>query len=416
MAQQRYVGQDIGGFGRLADMKLRLRGEARADQAAEMRSQLSNIQLQQARSNMEELGRRKQIQSGLTALNQNLPEGENSFTASYKYLMENDPKMANDYMNSQSERIEQIYKMDTQAGADAFNDTIGRVMNTTVSPVPGKDDLVKATDTSTGRQSYLQKTAKGFVPYSMPEGMTIEESEGIEPIPDAKLEYWARQKIATGKKIFNVRGKKANEINRQIEEKVAEIQLAEGVTGEETAYLQEDRKAIQKSIAAQEKQRGSMTSFVENLGKQIDHVATVAKNIKTMDTRLFNMPVRFVKRKFIGSPELSKYEVYLGEIQSEIGKLSSGSTASVSELSEGARVKWEGILDENLSIEDMLEVLEEVKEAGFIRLESVDEGLRESRSRLRDIGGGGTLKDKLTKPVDYDTATDEELFKILKGK
>jgi hypothetical protein len=217
--------------------------------------------------------------------------------------------------------------------------------------------------------------------------MTIAESEDATLIPQEKLDYWAKQYNATGKKVFNVRGKKANEINRRIQDRAAELQLESGVSGEETVFAQEDRKAIQKSITAQEKQRGSMVSFVDNLAKQIDHVKTVADEIKTFDTRMFNKPARWVKRKLAGSPELSKYEVYLGEIQSEIGKLSSGSTASVSELSEGAREKWEGILDENLSIEDMLEVLEEVKEAGNIRMESVDRGLEVSRKRLREVGG-----------------------------
>lgn len=411
---QRYIAQDVGGFGRLADMELRLKSEKRADQESLMRRQVQGLQLQQTQANIAELGRRNEIKHGLTILNKSLPEGENQFTASYKYLMEKDPEMADKYMTSQSDRIEQVNKMDRQAGADLFNQTIGKVMNTKIAPVPGKDDLVEATNEA-GEKVYLEKTSTGFKRYPLPEGMTIAESEDPILIPQEKLDYWAKQYNTTGKKVFNVRGKKANEINRMIQDHAATLQLEGGVTGEETVFAQEDRKAIQKSITAQEKQRGSMVSFVDNLAKQIDHVAKVAEEIKTFDTRMFNKPARWIKRKLTGSPELSKYEVYLGEIQSEIGKLSSGSTASVSELSEGAREKWEGILDENLSIKDMLEVLQEVKEAGNIRMESVDKGLEVSRQRLRDIGSKKKTK-MFELPEDFETATDDELEAILRGE
>lgn len=413
---QRYIAQDLGGFGRLADMELRLRGEDRADQEASMRKQLQGIQLKQAEMNIAELGRRNKIKTELGMLNKNLPEGENRFTASYKYLMENDPDMADKYMNAQSDRIEDMHKLDPEGSINVFNQTIGKSMGTTLEYVPkapGKDDIVKATDRE-GNESWLIKTPKGFEPYDIPKGLTVDEIATEETPTDEKLEYWARQKIKTGKKVFNVRGKYANRMNALIEDRVAQINLEEGMSGEEMAYQQEDIKSIQKSIAAQEKQRGSMVSFVDNLSKQVDHVEKVAEEIKTFDTRLFNKPARWVKRKFVGSPELSKYEVYLGEIQSEIGKLSSGSTASVSELSEGAREKWEGILDENLSIKDMLEVLKEVKEAGKIRMESVDEGLRVSRERLRSVGRK-SLSENFGKNKETEVTTQEQFDELPSG-
>lgn len=395
---QPYVASDIGGFGRLAQVELQKRREGRLDKESALRQRLSQIQLQQAESNIAKIGRDRQIKGDLSTLFSGLPQGENRFTAGYKYLMENkEYTYADDFMKEQSNRIDRLWGKDKYAAAKMYNETIGRVMGSEVNPVPGKDEIVEAT--LDGKKIYMRRTAKGFVLYDIPEGVEIDSAGGFGDPTEEKIEFWARQSIATGKKVFNVRGKEANRLNNLIERKKADILLEEGVTGEEATYLQKDREAIQKSIAAQEKQRGSMVSFVENLGKQIDHVADVAQEIKTYDVRLFNKPARWLKRKLSGSPELSKYEVYLGEIQSEIGKLSSGSTASVSELSEGAREKWEGILDENLSIKDMLEVLKEVKEAGFIRMRSVDEGLAESRERLRAIGEKKP-KSPLAKPTE----------------
>ncbi len=234
----------------------------------------------------------------------------------------------------------------------------------------------------------LQKSPEeqlNFIDMFQKPAENVENAYG-QDIPQEKIDYWANQYNTTGKKVFPVRGKQSNALNKIIIERAAELSMAKGESGEDTKYFQSDRKAIQSSINMQEKQRGSMTSFVTNLGMQVDSIKDMADELKTLDTRLFNKPIRWFRRKVAGSPELAKYEVYLGEIQSEIGKLSSGSTASVSELSEGAREKWENILDENMSIKDMIEVLEEVKHAGYIRMESVDKGLKESRKRLRNVG------------------------------
>lgn len=396
------TGQDVGGFGRLAQAELTKRREQRLDKEAGQRSQLMDIQLKQAQSNLQEINRKKRIRDDLGLLSQNIPEGENKFTAQYKYLMEQGAvDMAQTGMKRQSEFIDNVYSKNPEAGAKLFNDTIGAVMGTTITPVskvPKKSELIQAKQGD--KTVFMKMTPSRFEVVPMPEGVTISDLSGEAPVDPVKLDYWADQFIATGKKVFQVRGKEANRLNRLIAERAAEKQISKDISGPETAYQQKERDAIQKSIVQQEKQRGSMVSFVENLGKQIDHVKTVSDEISTFDTRLFNKPARWVKKKFAGSPELAKYEVYLGEIQSEIGKLSSGSTASVSELSEGAREKWENILDENLSIKDMIEVLEEVKEAGFIRMRSVDEGLRQSKERLRSVGKAKkteTKKDKKSK-------------------
>lgn len=225
------------------------------------------------------------------------------------------------------------------------------------------------------------------------------QKEELPPIvwTDEQLDFMADKLIATGEKPMKTRGPEANYLNQVVEQLAAKKQMSKGVGGAETTFLQKDRKAIQTSITAQEKQRGSMVSFVANLSAQVDHVKDIAEEINTFDTRFLNKPLIWVKKKLKGDPQLSKYEVYLGEIQSEIGKLSSGSTASVSELSQGAREKWESILDENLSINDMIQVLEEVKEAGNIRMESVDAGLRASRAGLRQVGFGKKNKKNVKK-------------------
>lgn len=255
-------------------------------------------------------------------------------------------------------------------------------------------------------------------------------SGGDGAVYDPKvINYYADQLRKTGKLSITGYGKDTSELKRQIYIAAANQDIKEGRTGDESAYDAGDRKAIQGSIGMQEKQYGSMTSFVVNLDEQVKQVQKIAKDINTVDTRLLNLPVRAFKQRVAGNPVLSKYGLYLGEIQSEIGKLSSGSTASVAELSVGAREKWEHVLDENLSVKDMIQILEEVKHAGNMRLRSVETGLEKSRGRLRGVGGGKTSRPASSpgkKPATRANTSanlksktakmsDDELFKIVNG-
>jgi hypothetical protein len=420
-------GYDVGGFGRLGQMKVARRAEEReerrlgiAEKSAEQKYKLGQMQLKQMESNLQKIQRQDQIKKGLGQALSNIPEGENPFTTGYNYLMMSGaPDMAQKYMDIQDDRIEQQRKLgDAKGAVDTFNQTIGKISGVTATynktdPIHG--DLLTLVDKDDNK-SYGWATKKGkFIPFDLPEGMSLDVVDDSYTLSDTEVEFLARKYIADGKKPFPVRGKESNAKNAQVIQAATNIQISEGKAGAEATFDIEERKAIQKSLVQQEKQRGSMVSFVENLGKQIDHVEDVAADIKTFDTRMFNKPAIWVKKKLMGSPEYSKYEVYLGEIQSEIGKLSSGSTASVAELSEGAREKWEKILDENLSIKDMIEVLKEVKEAGNIRMESVDYGIEKTKERLRNVGKYNRSKPKEnTTPVNE--LSNEELLEMLNAE
>jgi hypothetical protein len=147
-----------------------------------------------------------------------------------------------------------------------------------------------------------------------------------------------------------------------------------------------DISAIGKSIDQQEKQVGSMGSFVKNIEKQVDRVKDVAGKVSSFDTRLLNIPLRTLRGKFAGSPDQAKLDLYVEEISSETAKLATGSTGSVAELSVSAREKWEKIHDPNLSMADLLVLLEETKHAGKMRMESVEEQLKETRKKRDNIG------------------------------
>ena len=203
---------------------------------------------------------------------------------------------------------------------------------------------------------------------------------------------------ATGKLPSLGRGKQSTKIRMAIAKSAARQALGADIDGvpdgtpsqtpSDAAFSmissQADTKAIQGSLNFLDKQVSSMGSFVTNLNSQVDKVGELAKDLKTFDASLMNKPLRYVRGKLKGSDLQAKYDMYLAEIESEIGKLATGSTGSVAELSASAQEKWATIHDKNLSVTKMLSLLEETKAAANFRLESVQGQLDKTRSRMKN--------------------------------
>ena len=144
--------------------------------------------------------------------------------------------------------------------------------------------------------------------------------------------------------------------------------------------------SIQSSLMQQEKQRGMMGSFVRNLDKQLERTDHVMKDvISRVGTRAVDLPLRQLRTKFVGSGHEMVLEAYLIEISNEIGKLSTGSVASVRELSTEAQERWAKIHDPNLSLKELQLILEETQTMGQMRLESTEEQIKETMDSLNNV-------------------------------
>lgn len=218
----------------------------------------------------------------------------------------------------------------------------------------------------------------------------------IEKMTPEEIDMWGSWVNLTGKTPSVGRGKQATAIRVAILKSAARQSLGAdeaGVPEDPTRTPAEaaldvvattaDTKAMQGSLNFLDKQLSSMGSFVTNLESQVGKVEDLSKDLETFNTRLLNVPLRTLRSKLLGSPLQAKYDMYLTEIESEIGKLATGSTASIAELSVSAQDKWHKIHDKNLSVKDMLELLKETKNAARFRLESVDKQLQKTRERLR---------------------------------
>ena len=149
-------------------------------------------------------------------------------------------------------------------------------------------------------------------------------------------------------------------------------------------------RAIQKSLNAsllqQQKNRGAMGSFVQNINGQVDKVEEImTKVVSRFGVRALDIPWRNLKVLAVGSGDERVLEAYTKEISVEIFKLSQGSTASVALLPEAGRKEWEAIHDVNLSWPETKKVMMGTRDMANIRLKSVNDEIKRTVDQLGNI-------------------------------
>jgi hypothetical protein len=151
-------------------------------------------------------------------------------------------------------------------------------------------------------------------------------------------------------------------------------------------------KSLSSSLVQQQKNRGSMGSFVQNIGGQLSKVDKIMNDvIKRVGIRYIDLPWRNVHTKAIGSGDERVLEAYMKEISVEIFKLSQGSTQSVALLPETGRQEWEKIHDVNLSYPELKKVLEGTRDMANIRLKSVNDEIKATIENLSNVRSSENL-------------------------
>ncbi len=234
-----------------------------------------------------------------------------------------------------------------------------------------------------------------------------------------KIDVWGAMANLNNGKIPSVgRGKNAGLLRQMIAMSAAKQALGnpqfggkEGLSPSQAALnvvaMSADTKAIGSAINFLEKQFASMGSFIQNMDAQIERVNEISDDLYTFDARLLNIPWRFLRGKIAGSPLQAKYDMYLAELSREISKISNASTQSIAAMSVEEIKVWDRIHDKNLSVKDMLSLLQETRHAADLRLTSVEDQLNRTRSKLRtrDYGGKET----------YPEVSSQEQYDALKS-
>lgn len=177
-------------------------------------------------------------------------------------------------------------------------------------------------------------------------------------------------------------------------------------------------KSLNSSLTQQQKQRGMMGSFVENINQQVGKVQSMSEDVVArVGVRALDLPFRELNVRFKGSGNERVFEAYMKEISAEIQKLSQGATASIAQLPEQNRLEWEKIHDPSLSLRELKKVLLGTKEMANMRIKSVDEEIDytlkqigQVPKRLKELRERGEQLPKVTTQEEYDAVPSGEYF------
>ncbi len=194
-------------------------------------------------------------------------------------------------------------------------------------------------------------------------------------------EWWFKNRKETGELPPFAWGDKDS--RTQFSQEYADWAKNQGISGAEAKTDAETFKALSKSLANQERSRGMMGGFVNNLNQQIDRVNEIYKDIQRIGIRGLDKPLRELKVRAAGSGQERVIEAYLTEISNEIAKLSTGSQASIAELSVGAQDRWNKIHDPNLSLKELVKILDETKQMASMRIKSADKEIESTKQRMK---------------------------------
>lgn len=143
-----------------------------------------------------------------------------------------------------------------------------------------------------------------------------------------------------------------------------------GLTPATIGRIQSKYKSLDMSLKNMTKQEAPMSAFVMNINEQIKKVEQLYNEVDRTGARLVDLPIRELKTKAMGSGKEANLASYLIEISNEIGKLSTGSSASIRELSDSAQKQWGKIHDPNLSFKEIMTVLNGTRDQGNMRLDT----------------------------------------------
>ena len=166
------------------------------------------------------------------------------------------------------------------------------------------------------------------------------------------------------------------------------------------------------SLQTQERSYGMMQGFVLNLNKQVNRLQEITRDVKRYDERLLNVPLVQWRTRVKGTPYENIINMYVTEISTEMGKIASGASASISELSVQTRQKWESIHDLHLPIPGMIDVMKETAHAANMRVSSAKEAIDSTRKRL---AGTETKAEGKTVVERRKTASGKTLVKYSDG-
>jgi hypothetical protein len=201
--------------------------------------------------------------------------------------------------------------------------------------------------------------------------------------PEAKKQEF-KEHMITGQPPVNVRGLAGND--RQIYAKeYAQWKVDNQFSPQDVALIKSDYKAGDMSLKNMTKQEAPMSAFVLNINRQISKIEELYKANDRIGLRLIDRPIRELRVMAKGSGDEAVKASYLLEISNEIGKLSSGASASVQQLSDSAKEDWKKVHDPNLSMKEIMKVVNATRDQANMRISTWKEAKQEVRKNIMKL-------------------------------
>ena len=147
------------------------------------------------------------------------------------------------------------------------------------------------------------------------------------------------------------------------------------------------KKAEGASIAQQVKSLGAVRPFIINLQSQNARIQELSKEATRLGYRIGNVGLREAIKKLKGSGLEARLEMLSTEISTEAAKIASGSQASVAQLPEGARKKWQDVHDLNLPISELIPLFNETVNLAEMREDAMKKGIGLTEGELGQVPG-----------------------------
>jgi hypothetical protein len=197
---------------------------------------------------------------------------------------------------------------------------------------------------------------------------TIVGGDDLGGLSQADVVHYAKMYNQTGQLPSLGMGK--SPLRTAILKEAAAQARREGKSPEEVLGDVAKRKSNAEAHKKETRSYAAMESYVINMKAQVKRLNEVLSDIEKTGYRATNVPLRKLIMTLHGDARYSTQAMYLSEISSEIAKLASGASESVSELSMAAQAKWDKIHDPDLPIPEMRKLLNETSHAGDLRLNS----------------------------------------------
>lgn len=243
-------------------------------------------------------------------------------------------------------------------------------------------DLIKKANPDASPQELLDLAAEREITVAGRKAeMTRDAAEDFKNWPDEIKQQAFERRLAGEKPQFGG-GMQGQMSYKQFEKEYNQWALDRFGPGGASSTKARSYLGSAKSLDLQIKQRDAMESFVENIRLQTERVPEIMKSIARVDARLLNIPIKEVRKRIVGQADENILSMYLTEISNEAAKISTGSQASIRELSESAQVKWAKIHDEALSPTETLKLLQETNHLGQMRLQTVNKTINNIQNTM----------------------------------